>query len=410
MSKTVLGFAQAIVYLPLAPRPITMADIFAVAAGDSSSDEGLVETAGSAVVPPQEVASDVRPVVANAKAHVVRAARAAQGKNACVRKSRPPAAKSKLVKVEAGTTFAESRWLTVFAQARSDAGPKRQRVADDVVPITLWPLYTIPTLSEQFVVVSPSEPWLAKLLHTLRLRKGDQPSRVLTRSLWEAIRVMLRKCLGAKRTDQGTDDADDDDAQEQQKRRPARSFSGLSLDDAFLVDVTIAGYPLKIANSGRELIVAVDENCFRFISEALTTVIGQLSDTQVSAEDAARVPAQVAPFRFDDSLPATVRDKIAWSTEKNGWKVMTQTKRGGARSTTSTLADARGESFCVDTRLTASEHERAKRDAYSRAIAHWNATDQSTRHRIAPLLIDVELTSSSPSKSDAGGVGDDLSA
>ena len=59
----------------------------------------------------------------------------------------------------------------------------------------------------------------------------------------DSIRVMLRKCLIARRTgEEDKGDADDDD-DTTQTIRTSRLFSALKLEDALFIDVTIAGYP-----------------------------------------------------------------------------------------------------------------------------------------------------------------------
>ena len=381
-----------------------MSDIFAVAAGDSSCDEGSAEEAVSVVVPaPQEVASDAPPAAVR-RPPVARPGRSEHGKNTAVRKRKmqAPTAKSKLERVDPGATSDEHRWMTVFLQPRADAGPKRQRVAEDLVPVTLWPQYTVPTLSGRFIVFSPSEAWLAKMLQTLRLRSGDPPSRILIKSLWESIRVMLRRSLSDLK--QGVTSHDDDDDQYNDTKL-RRSFSGFALDAAFLLEVNVGGCALTIANSGRQLIALLDDKCFRFIDEAVVQIIHQLSDAPVSADEGVTFDAPRAPFRFDDSLP-NIRDKVIWCTDRNGWKVLVQGKTGGAKSATYRFVDAVGKTLCVDTKLDAISHERAKRDACIRAIACWSELDQSKRHRITAPLTNVELASSSPSKSDTGSVAE----
>ena len=389
-----------------------MADLFALAVGDDSSCD---ESPPSAVVPSAEVCAPVTPPAAAAasKPSIAPRRRKSTMSSGGVqqRKSRAPAAKARLVRVEVGVT--PSAWTTVFLQRRAGTGAcqKRPRGAGDVVPVTLWPQYTVPTLTGTFIVVSPAEAWLSRMLSSLRSFNGDPPTRILARSLSQAVRVMIRKGFAGVKgvaADAGQDSDEDlfdeGDGKQASVRSSAvarRRASGYTLENAFALDVTIADYPLTVANCGRNLIVLMDDKCLRFVSEALVSVIRQLKATPADVEE-----PQCAPFRFDDAVP-NVRDKVIWAPTLNSWKVLAHTKTGGAGSARTLLADEAGRSFQVDPSLNAAAHERAKQDMWLRAVDCWNKADQSKRQRIAapPTAVTLPSKSSSPSTSDASDVG-----
>ena len=252
------------------------------------------------------------------------------------------------------------------------------------------------------------------MLSSLRSSKDDPTVRMLTRSLSQAIRVMIRKGFaGVKGVSVDADQDSDDDlfdegngkeASARGASRALRRTSGYTLENAFALDVTIADYPLTVANCGRHLIVLMDDRCLRFVSEALVSVIRQLRATTADLADVEK--PQCAPFRFDDDLP-NLRDKVVWCPTLNSWKVFAVPKAGGAGSARKVLFDGAGRSFRVDPSLKATAQARARREMYLRAIECWNNSDGSKRQRIAAPLTAVTLSSnsSSPSKSDASDVG-----
>jgi hypothetical protein len=133
-----------------------MADLFAFAVGDSSSDEGLVvaEAVVSDVAPAPPTPQTVLSVVPSAVCvPASRKKRSGRARNAATRNPRPQPPKLKLVSVAVGASSEENRWLTVLISPSVNAGPKRQREA--AVPVTIWPQYTIPLLDGWFVVASP---------------------------------------------------------------------------------------------------------------------------------------------------------------------------------------------------------------------------------------------------------------
>ena len=251
------------------------------------------------------------------------------------------------------------------------------------------------------------------MLSSLRSFKDDPPMRILARSLLQAIRVMIRKGFAGVKgvsadADQDSDDdlVDEGNGKEASARgasRALRRASGYTLENAFALDVTIADYPLTVANCGRHLIVLMDDRCLRFVSEALVSVIRQLKATPGPAD--VEEP-QCAPFRFDDAVP-NVRDKVIWAPTLNSWKVLVQSKTGGPSAARTLLTDEAGRSFQVDTSLNAAAHERMKQDMWLRAVDCWNKADQSKRQRIAapPTAVTLPSKSSSPSTSDASDVG-----
>ena len=384
-----------------------MADLFALAVGDDSSCD---ESHPSAVVPSAEVCDPVTPPAAAAASNPSIAAKRRKS-TMCSggvqkRRSRAPAAKARLVRVEVGVTA--SAWTTVFLQRRAGTGAcqKRPRGAGDVVPVTLWPQYTVPTLPGTFIVVSPAEAWLSRMLSSLRSFNGDPPMRTLARSLSTAVRVMIRKGFaGLKNAAADACQDSDDDVFDEGDGKTAsavarRRFSGYTLEHAFALDVTIADYPLTVVNCGRHLIVLMDDRCLQFVSEALVSVIRQLKATPADVEK-----PQCAPFRFDDAVP-NVRDKVIWSPTLNSWKVLAHTKTGGAGSARTLVADEAGRPFQVDQSLNAEAHERAKQDMWHRAVDCWNKADRSKRQRIEvpPRALTLPSKSSSSSTLDASDV------
>ena len=195
---------------------------------------------------------------------------------------------------------------------------------------------------------------------------------------------------------QHADDAESSDDGMGAKKKQ-RNFSGFELDKVFLIKINVAGAPLTIVNYGRHLIAHVDDDAMHFMRSCIPDIIRKLSVSDAPDEI---VPTPSTPdtgFKFDDDTP-NIRGKIVWEPDRNGWRV-TMTRDA---STCTTFTEQSGASLIVPDGLTAYGHDNAKRTAYTRAIATWNAMDHSKRHRIqAPVKITCCKTGS-PSTPSTG--------
>ena len=95
-------------------------------------------------------------------------------------------------------------YTTIFvcpgAQSKSaQKGKPKRNAAEDCVPVTIWPQYTVSDLEGRFVVVAPRELWMSTLLRAVRGRNAtkndDNTTRVLVRNFTQAMRCILRKIL-----------------------------------------------------------------------------------------------------------------------------------------------------------------------------------------------------------------------
>jgi hypothetical protein len=389
-------------------------DPFAAAAG--ASDTAFTDGFGDMMI--QELGSIVvsDPLPSQPSLHMVRKRR-----RACrsTEKSSVPSAgrvrsnpvTSRLVRVDPSTddTVCDNKWLTLMLpqdrqKPKNGSHPDRQKPMKgshplEYTPITVWPQYTVEGIEGTFVVCSPSEMWMDVLLHTLRPKTTTSISakamRSLVRGLQTAMRTVLRSGLQQHRKDgQHADDAESsDDGMGAKKRVKPRNFSGFKLDKVFLIKINVAGAPLTIVNYGMHLIVQVDDDAMHFMRSCIPDIIRKLSVSDAPDEI---VPTPSTPdtgFKFDDDTP-NIRGKIVWEPDRNGWRV-TMTRDA---STCTTFKEQSGASLIVPDGLTAYDHDNAKRTAYTRAIATWNAMDQSKRHRIqAPVKITLNTSTGSPS-------------
>ena len=321
---------------------------------------------------------------------------------------------SRLVRVDPSTddTVCDNKWLTLMLpqdrqKPKNGSHPDRQKPMKgrhpvEYTPITVWPQYTVEGIEGTFVVCSPSEMWMDASLHALRPKTTTSNSakamRSLVKGLQTAMRTVLRSGLQQHRKGgEHADDAESSDDGAAQTRPKPRNFSGFKLDQVFLIKINVAGAPLTIVNYGRHLIARVDDDAMHFIRSCIPDIIRKLSVSDAPDEI---VPTPSTPdtgFKFDDNTP-NIRDKVVWEPGRNGWLVTM--KRGG--STCTTFEEQSGASLIVPDGLTADEHDNAKRTAYTRAIATWNAMDQSKRHRIqAPVKITLNTSTGSPSTPSA---------
>ena len=306
---------------------------------------------------------------------------------------------SRLVRVDpsTGDAVCDNKWLTLMLP-QDRQKPKKGSHPVEYTPIPVWPQYTVEGIEGMFVVCSASETWMDSLLRALRPKTTTPISakamRSLVKCLQTAMRTVLRSGLQQHRKGgEHADDAESSDDGAEQKRPKPRNFSGFKLDQVFLIKINVAGAPLTIVNYGRHLIARVDDDAMHFIRSCIPDIIRKLSVSDVPDEI---VPTPSTPdtgFKFDDNTP-NIRGKVVWEPGRNGWQVTTT--RGG--STCTTFEEQSGASLIVPDGLTADEHDNAKRTAYTRAIATWNAMDQSKRHRIqAPVKITLKTSTGSPS-------------
>ena len=303
---------------------------------------------------------------------------------------------SKLKPVQPDEKPELNTYLTIFVSPSTDRGsaPARKRArlsSANLVPVSIWPQYTISGVSGQFVLVTPSETWLSRMLQTMRCRNASKnavnTTRTLVRNLWEALRVMLRKArANAPSLDDSDtlDDSSDDDGLAQKPKRVLPVISGLQC-----VALTTAGLPFTVLNSGKVFILQLDADGMRFINTVLVDTIRLLSDSTPTStqEDTA-----VAAYRFDDSTP-NVRDKVVWDPDANSWKLLLKVRLGDklAKPIKSLYVDVSGQSLQVSENLSASRHNTAKIETYGRALRAWNQLDASHRQRITlPLPITLQ--------------------
>ena len=302
----------------------------------------------------------------------------------------------------------DNRLETVFVEPTctrtnaSDATIKRRRTSD-LVPVSIWPQYTLEHAPGRLVVVAPQEPWVMRMMNAIRCRASEKSTRVLSQNLGQAIRVMLRKGLDERKcrsaADAVADDDMSDDADPKERSAAHRNFSGFSFHNVALVELTFANVVVRALNDGRVLVLLLDDDSLRFIRTTLVELIRRLGDKG----GAACPEPQLAPFRFDDSTP-NIRGKVVWEPTFNTWKLIMPSKLHGKPK--SPYEDAEGHSLQVPHTLEASAHAAAKAAAYIRAIAAWNAFNATQRKNI-PAPLSIELPQSVSSQSDRGSIPTD---
>ena len=386
-------------------------DPFAAAAG--ASDTAFTDEFGDVVI--QElgpiVVSDHLPSQPKSRCQPRKRRRTEKTSAPAAGRARSNPVTSRLARVDPSTddTMCDNKWLTLMIP-HDRQKPKKGSNPMEFTPITLWPQYTVEGIEGTFVVCSPSELWMEALLHALRPKTTTSNSakamRSLVKGLQTAMRTLVR--IGLQQHRKGgnpDDDGDSSDEGVEPKRPNTRNFSGFKLDQVFLIKINVAGAPLTVVNYGKDLIAHVDDDAMHFLRSCIPDIIRKLSVSDAPDEIKPTPSTPDAGFKFDDNTP-NIRGKVVWEPGRNGWQV-TMT-RDGSKCTTFeeqslVVTDGltgiqRGASLVVPDGLTADEHENAKRTSYARAIATWNAMDQSKRHQIkAPIKISLVTSAGSPS-------------
>ena len=246
-----------------------------------------------------------------------------------------------------------------------------------VVPIPLWPLYTVGDMEGcdavarlgEWFVVGYRERWWTQVLLAL---KTD--GHVLLAAVRERFNVALHdarkaSAIGSKRSSSGSgsDDASDDGGAPR-----------VSLKQRSILRVEVMGRELVMLNSCRPLVVQANEASYDFIAKCLPELASSLKK-EVPLPDAL---AQTRLFAIPITTMPNIRGKVTWQPFEFGWRVEVQS----ASVVIAPYTDVNGITLKVNRALISADFQDARRDAYARAIATWNEIGGSKGHRIdAPI-------------------------
>ena len=381
-----------------------------LASGGGAGPEGACDAAGSPEPQGRPIRSDSSALGARTPMRGKQQRPSASLAPSSGRKKRERPITSKLTAITPETVMDQGGIMSTVFVPSPGPGNKWHKVGEapaKLEPVPIWPQYTLTNHEGTFIVIGMLERWLNTMLHIMRARSPKSTScpggstattmesfRVMSKNLTASLRLMLQKAL----REVGAETADmDGDLEDDQPKSRRHTCSGYTIENAALLNLTIAHCPIQIANYGKAFIVRLDENARCFIQTVICDLIKKLSDSiDTSVQDSPRdtTVREVASFRFDDSTP-NIRDKIVWCPDDNAWKLILQ-KKGRGRALAFEWFDHEGKSLAVPKDLGGDEYDAAKLLAYGRAIEAWNILDTGKRFRIPkPVTVDISPTASS---------------
>ena len=258
------------------------------------------------------------------------------------------------------------------------------------VPVPLWPQYHArwrndAVMDTAFLVVCNWERWFNQLVDTIA--KDNGCVRKTAKNFLDHFKEEFRVAMGVSRKqrvsgltnpyeDTLSDNEHGDD--DSQGSRAPKTRDGL-------VSLVFAGHTIVCLNhlghGNIRMALQMDDAACRFLRVWLVPTLVHFArkaeaalSTPVAVPSPAVGPDDRPGFRMGVSSTPNLRGKVLWAPSDHKWKLLVKKPKG---SDPGLPAKVR-----VDSALTGTAYEDAKRAAYWRAVLAWNELDGSTRHRI----------------------------
>ena len=149
-----------------------------------------------------------------------------------------------------------------------------------------------------------------------------------------------------------------------------------------VITIKIGDHKLTVMNCLRPKVLKLDNDTATFIAEFVSKQLTNSCDQEAPSQPAMRVPK--SDLHVDESLTPNKRNKVVWDSLIHSWTLHvakpTNNEHWGKHK------DHNGMSLSIssiDNEREPETYQKAKVQAYLRAIEAWNLLDGSKRHRIA---------------------------
>ena len=264
-----------------------------------------------------------------------------------------------------------------------------------IMPVPLWSQYEVAWKNFDFkkhrwIVVGNWERWVMQIVDVVTNGSVRQVAKAFTDYFKKIFLVSLAVARKpSKLKDAFCSDSDDDTV-------PATGSSKQhkTADSDPTVIVSIGGFDVTVVNHAARVIMLIDKDNLKFISDWVVPMVRQIAKNLVpdvpetgSSDDTASVKSSMTPnFNCNASPTPNWRDKVCWNPLAHTWVVLVKKRKD--------LQHKPPESYKVDSSLSAAEYDVAKLSSYIMAIDAWNKLDGSSRHRIPQTATFPELCAS----------------